>query len=288
MTSFGSRVTRTPRCAAAIASLAILASAGCATPAQRVDREASSLGYTRSLLQGRSFRHVVYANGRDATGRTLHVYLDGDGSPYVDRWTVSPDPTPRHPLMLQLMALDPDAAVYVGRPCYLGLASEPPCTAIDWTLGRFGPGVVDSLEGVIRRLRETSGATHVDLFGHSGGGTLAVLLAARLPDVRRIVTLAGNLDPDAWADLHHYTRLSASLNPARAGPLPGTIEQQHFAGGRDRVMPPGLVEPAAARLGAQGVVVLPDVAHTTGWEKEWPAILAGHRVQAPAGNYWKE
>jgi pimeloyl-ACP methyl ester carboxylesterase len=288
MTSFGSRVTRTPRCAAALASLAMLASTGCATPAQRVDREASSLGYTRSLLQGRSFRHVVYANGRDATGRTLHVYLDGDGSPYVDRWTVSPDPTPRHPLMLQLMALDPDAAVYVGRPCYLGLASEPPCTAIDWTLGRFAPGVVDSLEGVIRRLRETSGATHVDLFGHSGGGTLAVLLAARLPDVRRIVTLAGNLDPDAWADLHHYTRLSASLNPARAGPLPGTIEQQHFAGGRDRVMPPGLVEPAAARLGARAVVVLPDVSHTSGWEKEWPAILAGHRVQAPAGNYWKE
>jgi hypothetical protein len=48
------------------------------------------------------------------------------------------------------------------------------------------------------------------------------------------------------------------------------------------------VAPAAAGLGAQGVVVLPDVAHTTGWEKEWPAILAGHRVQAPAGNYWKE
>jgi adenylylsulfate kinase-like enzyme len=77
MTSFGSRVTRTPRCAAAIASLAILASAGCATPAQRVDREASSLGYTRSLLQGRSFRHVVYANGRSSTATDRPMSIAG-------------------------------------------------------------------------------------------------------------------------------------------------------------------------------------------------------------------
>jgi hypothetical protein len=66
------------------------------------------------------------------------------------------------------------------------------------------------------------------------------------------------------------------LNPAQLGPLPAAIEQRHVAGGRDRVMPPDLIETAAVQLGARGAVVLPDVAHTAGWEEQWPAILAGH------------
>jgi pimeloyl-ACP methyl ester carboxylesterase len=256
--------------------LASLLLAGCATPAERMDVEARSSGYARNVVQGSGFRHVVYANGRHAAGGVLHVYIDGDGSPYLDRWTVAADPTPRNPLMLRLMALDSAPAVYVGRPCYAGLATDPPCSPLDWTLGRFSERVVDSLATVIEQQRAATGASGLALFGHSGGGTLAVLIAARLPDVRRVITLAGNLDPDAWADLHEYTRLTASLNPVRLGPLPITIEQLHFAGARDRVMPPALIETAAGQLGARGVAVLPDVAHATGWEAKWPAILAGH------------
>jgi hypothetical protein len=176
------------------------------------------------------------------------------------------------------------AAVYVGRPCYFGLADDPPCTPLDWTLGRFSSRIVDSLAVVIQQQRAAAGASALELFGHSGGGTLAVLLGHRLPDVRRVVTLAGNLDPDAWADLHDYTRLGRSLNPVQLGPLSAAIEQQHFAGARDRVMPPRLVETAALQLGAPGIVELPEISHTTGWEKKWPAIAAGHRNDRTAGD----
>jgi len=271
-------------CAAGFVSLAALALAGCASPAERVDVEAASFGHVRSVVDGVGFRHVVYANDRKAVGAILHVYIEGDGSPYLDRWTVAADPTPRNPLMLRLMALDSAAAVYVGRPCYFGLAPDPSCTPLDWTLDRFSARIVDSLAAVIEQQRVATGAEALELFGHSGGGTLAVLLGARLPEVRRVVTLAGNLDPDAWADLHGYTRLKGSLNPVRHGPLSATIVQQHYAGGRDRVLPPALVETAAAQLGAPAIVVLPEVSHATGWEKKWPAILAGHRDDRAAGD----
>ena len=273
-----------PRYAGGSVLLAALVFAGCTSPAERVDVQAASLGNSRRIVVGAGFRHVVYANGRTAPGAILHVYIEGDGSPYLDRWTVAPDPTPRSPLMLRLMALDSAPAVYVGRPCYFGLAEDPPCTPLDWTLARFSTRVIDSLANVIEQQRAAAGADAVELFGHSGGGTLAVLLGARLPSVRRVVTLAGNLDPDAWADLHDYTRLDGSLNPVQLGPLPPAIEQQHFAGGRDRVIPPNLVEAAALQLGAGAIIVLPDVSHTNGWEKKWPAIVAGHRSDRAAGD----
>jgi pimeloyl-ACP methyl ester carboxylesterase len=260
----------------------------CAMPAQRMDAAASSAGFGRRIVEGSGFRHVVYENGRVAAGRRLHVYIEGDGSPYLDRRTVSLDPTPRRPLMLDLMSLDEAPAAYVGRPCYGGLASDPPCTPLDWTLGRFSPRVVESMAGAIAALVEQSSASGVDLFGHSGGGTIAVLLAMRLPNVRRVVTLAGNLDTDAWADLHGYARLSGSLNPVHAGPLPAQVGQEHYAGGRDRIVPPALVEGAATRLGSGVVFVVPDLSHQTGWEAHWPVIVTGQWPLRSATDQRKE
>jgi hypothetical protein len=170
--------------AASVLLLAPILLAGCATPADRMDAEARSSGFARAVIEGIGFRHVVYTNGRNAAGGALHVYIDGDGSPYVDRWTVASDPTSRNPLMLRLMALDAAPAVYVGRPCYVGQATDPPCSPLDWTLARFSERVVESLARVIEQQRAATGAAGLELFGHSGGGTLAVLIAARVPDVR--------------------------------------------------------------------------------------------------------
>ena len=42
-----------------------------------------------------------------APAGALHVYIEGDGTPYVARHDFAADPTPRNPLMLRLMTLDP-------------------------------------------------------------------------------------------------------------------------------------------------------------------------------------
>jgi dienelactone hydrolase len=261
--------------------VAFLLLQGCAPPAQRADAMAAGHGWTRTLVRGTDFRHVVYANGISDPARPLHVYLEGDGSPYVDPWTPAPDPTPRRPVMLPLMALDASPSVYVGRPCYFGLARDPPCTPNDWTLGRFSERVVESLAQAIEQLRRERGGGQVEIYGHSGGGALAVLLAARLPGVLRVVTLAGNLDPDAWAKHHGYSLLTGSLNPSRRGALPASVVQLHIAGAEDATVPPWMVDRASRQLGAATIEVLPNVTHSCCWRERWGALMeaaAGTRL----------
>jgi pimeloyl-ACP methyl ester carboxylesterase len=114
----------------------------------------------------------------------------------------------------------------------------------------------------------------IALIGYSGGGVLAMLIAPRVEQVRRVVTVAANLDIDAWADHHGYSRLSGSLNPATAPPLPITIRQLHLAGGRDLRVPPYLSRPVAARQPGAEYLLLADFDHTCCWERAWPSILA--------------
>lgn len=255
-----------------VAALAF-AQLGCATPVERIDAFAAQQGWSRELRDGAGFRHVVFVNTARDAGDRLHVYLEGDGSPYLDRWTVAPDPTPRRPLMLHLMALDSAPSVYVGRPCYLGLARDPPCVPADWTLDRYSERVVVSLARVIDQLRRDGAYRAVELYGHSGGGALAVLLAPRLPGVDRVVTLGGNLDTESWADLHGFTALRGSLNPVRQGPLSPAIRQLHLAGADDEFVPVWIIRRAAPLLGGGDVEVLPGVTHTAGWAGQWQAVL---------------
>lgn len=246
----------------------------CTYPAQRVDEFASAHGFSRAVVRGKEFEHVVYANGMLDPNAPLHVYLEGDGSTYLDRNMPAADPTPRLPIMLRLMALDASPAIYLGRPCYFGLAKRSPCSPEDWTQGRFSLHVVESMAQALISIVGETDARRLELFGHSGGGTLAVLLARRVKGVTRVITLAGNLDHGAWTQLHDYAPLEDSLNPVDEGRLPNGIEQLHLAGEDDRNVPATLVEQAAARLGTGEVRVLPGVGHACCWEDFWPAALA--------------
>lgn len=264
---------------AVLLMLAVVLVAGCATPTQRVDRIAAAAGMQRSVIDGERFQHVVFSRGAPLAGRVVHVYLEGDGTPYLNRTTAAPDPTPRNPLMLQLMADDPAPAVYVGRPCYYGLAASPGCTPLQWTLRRFSPEIVDSMQRAIERA--TDGAAALELYGYSGGAALAVALARRLDGVVRVVTLAGNLDPNAWTTLHRYSPLEALVDPLEGGRLPQAIRQLHVAGELDRNVPRGLIQDAARRLGASDVRVQPGADHACCWREAWPSLRDG--IVAPQG-----
>jgi pimeloyl-ACP methyl ester carboxylesterase len=129
-----------------------------------------------------------------------------------------------------------------------------------------------ALEGFL----EGAGYIHPRLVfvGYSGGATLAMLLAPRFTQTRAIVTIAGNLDPDAWTQHHGYTPLTESLNPTRQKPPPDTISQLHFAGAEDRNIPPALTREALRRHPRARFEVLPGVAHRRGWYQAWPELLA--------------
>jgi hypothetical protein len=176
--------------------------------------------------------------------------------------------------MLRLMALDPAPSVYLGRPCYFGLNRDKNCNPSYWTVRRFAPEVVDSLGEALRSEIERSKARTVELFGHSGGGTLAVLLAQRVSGVTRVVTIGANLDTTAWCSLHHYTPLLGSLNPVELGPTPGRVQLLHLVGSNDTNTPPQLVESAASKTGASGSVrIVQGYTHSCCWQDIWSDVL---------------
>ena len=257
-----------------IVLLAFSLLAGCGLPpAERLDLKANELGFPREIRQGTRFQHVAYRNDGVLSSKVLHVYLDGDGSPWLrERWVAS-DPTPRQPLVLQLMALDPGPSVYLGRPCYHGMARVPPCKPEYWTHGRYSEPVVASMAAALEDIAGEREYEHVVLFGYSGGGALAMFLAERVQGVSAVVTVAANLDPDAWARYHKYTPLWTSLNPARRPPLDSGIRQLHLGGKRDRNIPPQILQGALAGQRGADLWLFSDFDHRCCWEEVWPEVL---------------
>jgi hypothetical protein len=249
--------------------------AGCA-PAQRLDALAKEHGLERSVVEANHFQLVVYRNtAREGRGARLHVYLEGDGLPWRTRYEVSWDPTPRDPLALRLMEKDPAPSIYLGRPCYDGQAASAGCGPRMWTDGRYGPQVVSIMQAALARLLAGSPSAGVVLIGYSGGGTLAMLLAPRVHQTRSVITVAGNLDPDRWAQLHRYSPLRGSLNPADEPPLDSSIRQVHYVGSRDHNVPPSIVRAVAKKQPNASVEVIQGFDHRCCWEAAWPSILKG-------------
>jgi pimeloyl-ACP methyl ester carboxylesterase len=217
----------------------------------------------------------VYRNLAPTQDGHLHVYIEGDGTPYSRPTAVAADPTPRNPLMLRLMAQDDAASVYLGRPCYFDPIHDPVCRPRFWTIARYGPQVLDSMEAVVRSEAVRSGAVREDIFGLSGGGSIAVLLAQRLDTVTRVVTIGANLDLDAWCELHRYSPLAESINPAAQHPARANLEVLHLVGEHDLNTPPFLVQAAARARGGERVQVVEHFDHVCCWEVLWRDILNG-------------
>lgn len=245
---------------------------GCQTPAERISIQATELGLVRELLQGTRYRHVSYLSG-PSDADALHVYIDGDGSPWRQRNRVSTDPTPKRAIMLELMSIDSTKSLYLGRPCYHGLANDLCCTPWLWTHGRYSVIVVDSMEAALRSYVQHAPPQRLRFFGFSGGGALAVLLAARFPETDTVVTIAGNLDIEAWAQHHGYTPLTGSLNPASLPPLDRSVRQLHLVGLRDAIVPPVLVERYLQGQPHSELIRYPEFDHNCCWREIWPSMM---------------
>jgi hypothetical protein len=245
----------------------------CTSQSRLLDMEADKQGFSRQIVDGDGFQHVIYIKDGEKNNDTLHVYLDGDGKPWIKHRLIAADPTPVNPLMFNLMALDKAPSIYLGRPCYHGFATTPPCTAALWTSARYSLQVVKSMERVLRDYIASGGYHKVVLIGHSGGGTLAMLLAEHVDTTRAVVTIAGNLDIDAWTDYHGYSPLEGSLNPAHMPALDSTIHQYHLIGKEDKIVPYHLVEPLLKSQSHAKVLMWEKFDHTCCWQDIWKEFL---------------
>ena len=250
-------------------SLLTLLSA-CTTPQHRLDQLANGWGWQRLTLDGDPFQHRAYRNSIPLD-TVVHVYLDGDGSPWRNGRFMA-DPTPRRPLVLQLMAQDQQASLYLGRPCYHGNQHDPGCSPWLWTAARYSPIVIDSLVAALHTVLREHPNTAVVLIGYSGGGALAMLMAERLPQIRLIVTIAANLDTTAWVEHHGYSPLLGSLNPAKRPPL--ALPQWHLLGEQDTEVPPVLNAAVIERQPCAHSELIAGFTHRCCWLDYWPQVLS--------------
>ena len=250
----------------------------CASAADRMElaEKIARAGGLRSALAPAGAFTLQTWRRLDVRGAPLRVYIEGDGFAWIDRGTVSPDPTPRDPVALRLAARDRAPNVlYVARPCqYL---SPPGCGERYWTSHRFAPEVVASVNRAIDVARAAINAPAVELIGYSGGGAVAVLAAARRSDAAAIRTVAGNLDHVALNRAKGVSPLAGSLNAADAAAAVAGIAQIHFVGGDDTVVERFVADGYRRRAGrgdCVAIVVVPGASHEGGWEKDWPRLLA--------------
>ena len=245
--------------------------AACQNAPQRIDKIAEDSGLTKTILNGDPFKHVVYQKTGKNSG-VLHIYIDGDGSPWRNGQFIADDPTPRQPLALALMAQDSSPSIYLGRPCYFGLSNQANCESKYWTSDRYSSIVVVSMASAANSYIQSRKFSRVVLIGHSGGGTLAVLLADKIQKVTQVITIAANLDTLQWTRYHHYLPLAGSLNPYNDAKL-ADIDHTHYVGDEDKVISKELAIDFVNKHGGL-LRVIKGFTHHCCWKKRWPIILA--------------
>jgi len=256
----------------------------CASPPSLQQRQgsagqlASSHQWQVKLIQSSHFDLLSYQPKQHAKENLLTVYIEGDGLAWLTKNTISTDPTPINPTGLKLALNHPQGnAVYLARPCQYTDGSEARnCNKHYWTDSRFAEEVIASTNEAINILKAEFSAEQLQLVGYSGGGAVAALIAARRDDVIKLITVAGNLDHQAWTAYYNISPLSNSLNPANYHQQLAHIEQVHFVGANDRVIPPFLAKQFIDKLQSQNkvnVIVVPEFDHHCCWVEQWHNLI---------------
>lgn len=212
---------------------------------------------------------------------TLWVFIEGDGTPWhLGRWPAKKPyvQTPvAHPLWLYTQA----PALYLKRPCYFNTPKNPMsapkklpkgCTPNWWTSDIYSSLVVSQLNNELHKQLTKLRYKNYLLIGHSGGGTLAMLMAKQARHKPRlIVTLAGNLNPAQFNKRHNLpTNTNTNTNMLIMPPV--KIRQWHYAGEKDTLIPFELINNTCQKNTQSRCYKLNNTTHTEGWSSHWPTI----------------
>lgn len=231
-----------------------------------------SLQNSRFSLKGYG-RFPSHSESQGPTLNTIHIYIEGDGVAWESRYQPSRDPTPRDPTGLRLAAADSARfVIYLGRPCQYLLKQNKHCHILLWTHERYGKTVISTMVEAISQLKHTYGFKQIRLFGYSGGGPLAALIAAHRKDVISLTTFAANMDTAYWTELHGTEPLHGSLNPTDFRENLKHIPQVHYVGKKDDVVPNAVVESYQKTLGfpkTSKLISVPGMNHHGDWGAFW-------------------
>lgn len=255
--------------------LFIICVAGCSVLSSPEDIAASiakPAGFQAAVLSSSPFQLKVFRRYNSQSVATLRIYIEGDGRAWKGKFHPPSDPTPLNPMGLKLAVKDTSAAVlYIARPCqYVADAS---CDIRYWTTDRYADAVIKSMNQAISAEMKKLGASQLEITGYSGGAAVAMMMAAQRDDVAAIYTVAGVLDPNAWATYH-------DVSPFDLGQAGGFrqkishIKQQHICGTDDDITPCLLAEQFMRSMPGANLHKVKGYNHTSDWDVIWPQILA--------------
>jgi len=196
------------------------------------------------------------------------VYIEGDGYAFNSRGKPTNAPTPRSTLVRELAFEDKSAnVIYVARPCQY--VKSPICSKRHWTTARFAPEIINAEYEVIKNI---VGNSPVILIGFSGGAQISGLISTAKNglNVKKIITIAGNLDHYAWTQHHNLPPLNESMNLENYKQQYEKIPQIHYIGSKDKVIPPFLVKDFINDN--TPVVEVKDADHNNGWKSIYNQI----------------
>ncbi|MEM7255623.1 MAG: alpha/beta hydrolase [Pseudomonadota bacterium] len=251
--------------------------AGCAN---RAATPVDDPSYETEQIYGEAFSLRYWHRGIPTSRSVIHVYIEGDGRRWL-RGAPPRDPTPSRPISAQLAHADRHpAVVYIARPCqYLSDAELARCTPLLWTSGRYSEVAIAAIQTALDNIRWKNAVERnprFGLIGHSGGGTLAGLVATRRNDVAWLITAGANLDHAAWTRYHRVTPLADSVRLTDFDDALVRVPQLHLAGARDRIVPPALIDDFVERFGGHPNVrsiTVPEIDHTCCWQAVLSTVL---------------
>lgn len=202
------------------------------------------------------------------------IYIEGDGLSWIDKWTVSNNPTPLNPLALKLASLDSSTKViYLARPCqYLDLNYEKNCLPKYWTSHQFSKEILDLYQQALNQIKERFQVDTFHIVGFSGGAAIAIMLAGDREDIKTLRTIAGNLDHISLNTFKKVNPLSGSLDTMNYAMKTKKIPQIHYYGGKDKIIPSWITKNYLKTINHTSCVSILEVieaSHLEGWEKSW-------------------
>ena len=206
--------------------------------------------------------------------RTLTIYIEGDGANWLFKTIPPRNPTPDQSLVVALAALDPNPYIlYLARPCqFIDVQTIKECDESLWTDGRFSTQVITLFNQAIDEIVRPMPPLRLNLVGHSGGGTLATLIAAQRSDVNCLVTLASPLDLSAWTQALAIAPLLKSKNPAEPNANLKQIRQTHYLGENDRIVTKESIGRYRNFPPQTEFITIAGFDHRKFWVEHWPML----------------
>ncbi len=216
-------------------------------------------GFETKYVETEHFTFAVWEKETVQKNDILRFYIEGDGTP-----------NPKNPTALKLAEKDTHPNIIVlTRPCQY--VQEDVCkNPAIWGQERYHPEIMNEMEELTTFLIQKHQAKGIEFVAYDGGAPVAFNLAARLGGTKKIITVAGILDIDAYTQKNGLAPMPNAENAAvQKKFVIAQIPQIHYVGSNDTKTTRRMAERFVSRLQnprSAVVKIVPDTGHT-GWDK---------------------